>query len=371
MDLEITPHNDYLEQGKRFYEQYELIDIKFGFESNRKTLIARNDRVCRFCGKKASARVKFRKDAHLISELVGNKQLFNDFECDDCNLFFGKAYENDLANFLGISRSLTGLRAKEGFPKFKSADRTVTVRAKNIQNAETVVISTADNSTEFFKIDPSTGLISFTYRKNSYVPLNVYLIILKWAMSVLTVEELKIYKKCLTLLKNPPDILSGCVLTGYRLPLHFALPVHYMIFKKKDPKAAIHTHLIAFYFQNFIVSIPIPFGNADQEMLDRESRITVFPPLFTQFTTNRDFKLAQFVEDFSSRELIKDEIEEVVTKANAEELKQASSYHPEHGFLNDQKPEFSTLKSLIIRRNVQPDDVVDPKTFYEEIRTLM
>jgi hypothetical protein len=53
-------------------------------ESIKRTLKPRRERVCRFCGLGAD-KTKFNKDAHAIPELLGNKHLLSDSECDACN----------------------------------------------------------------------------------------------------------------------------------------------------------------------------------------------------------------------------------------------------------------------------------------------
>ena len=50
------------------------------------------DKVCRFCGRRYPE-VKFRKKAHAISELLGNKEFVMKNECDECNIFFGHKLE--------------------------------------------------------------------------------------------------------------------------------------------------------------------------------------------------------------------------------------------------------------------------------------
>ena len=86
---------------------------------NKKVYIG-NKGVCRYCGKNNS-QVNFKKLAHAIPELLGNKYLFSNDECDDCNSYFDKHLENNLANFLGISRTTSQVVGKKGIPKVKSS----------------------------------------------------------------------------------------------------------------------------------------------------------------------------------------------------------------------------------------------------------
>lgn len=74
--------------------------------------------VCRFCGK-TSEEVKFGNNAHVLSELLGNRYLVSDFECDGCKKLFG-GNEDQLSKFLGMSRTVLFAKGKEKVPMFKS-----------------------------------------------------------------------------------------------------------------------------------------------------------------------------------------------------------------------------------------------------------
>ena len=68
------------------------------YEQKRKQLrIGETDkakRKCRFC-RESMPTVKFDKDAHTISEGLGNKSIITNDECDTCNETLGKDIEQD------------------------------------------------------------------------------------------------------------------------------------------------------------------------------------------------------------------------------------------------------------------------------------
>jgi len=119
---------EYAEESRVFFDIYQQESVIIFIGKSQKTLKAKNDRICRFCGK-SMPDVKFKSDAHFIPEFLGNKEYFSDFECDTCNHRFG-IYENEFANFLGISRTLTMTKGKKGVPTFKSPDKNLTIREK-------------------------------------------------------------------------------------------------------------------------------------------------------------------------------------------------------------------------------------------------
>lgn len=77
--------------------------------------------VCRFCGENEKS--KFKKDAHIIPESLGNRFLISNFECDICNEKFS-VYEDALNKFIGPIRTLGFVKGKskkgKRIPKFKN-----------------------------------------------------------------------------------------------------------------------------------------------------------------------------------------------------------------------------------------------------------
>lgn len=108
--------------------KYYLRDIKD--KSERIYLGNKNNKVCRFCGK-TEPEVTFEKDAHAISNLLGNQMLFTYYECDKCNSKFGEKLETNLANFLGISRTYYGIKGKKEYlDMIKAILKYITITAK-------------------------------------------------------------------------------------------------------------------------------------------------------------------------------------------------------------------------------------------------
>lgn len=85
----------------------------YGFLTERITIGEKDKskRVCRFCG--LSGKHHFTKEAHAIMESLGNKLLFCNEECDDCNQAFEFEVERHLYKFLEINRTLYRVRGKE------------------------------------------------------------------------------------------------------------------------------------------------------------------------------------------------------------------------------------------------------------------
>ena len=90
INFAFSPLKGYEQICENFLGVYEPMDF-IGPDDQRynlKKLKPKRERTCRFCGK-AFGQTRFRENAHLIPDSIGNKDLFSDFECDHCNRFFG------------------------------------------------------------------------------------------------------------------------------------------------------------------------------------------------------------------------------------------------------------------------------------------
>lgn len=98
------------EDAIRFYgKNYDLLGSWLLKPGEKIMLGDKENRVCRFCGR-TKPEVQFRKDAHAVSEMLGNKTLFTAYECDTCNGDFGKGIEQDLGNWSKPMRTMAAAR---------------------------------------------------------------------------------------------------------------------------------------------------------------------------------------------------------------------------------------------------------------------
>lgn len=368
INITFYPHNDYLSFAKEFYEKYNMTDIIMPsdprYDINK--LKPKKERVCRFCGS-SMPKVKFPDEAHLISELIGNKDLFSDFECKNCNHEFGK-YENDLANFLGIARTILGVNAKGGIPNFKSKGKHLIARSKSFVGNNIIIIAREDIEKGIIKHDLQAGTITISYIKNPFSPLKVYKTLLKWALSVLSEEDVNIdYRYAIGYLQGE-GILKGCKITGYKLPFQYNFLPRVYLFKKRNANDKIHTHVMAVYFQNEMISFPIPLNKNDFSFYNELIIPPVFPPLFNQYEPGEGITLFPISYDLSDEEKIRDAQEDIVIGLNAESLKNTVAYDSVNDKFYDKEFNPGPTKYIIIfRKGV----TVDPKELMTFIREVM
>ncbi len=106
-----------------FNGRYGIIAY-FPFVAPRPFLLADHDdemkRRCRYCGR-GKPEVTFRKEAHAIAHLLGNKSIISMNECDECNAHLGQ-YEDQLGKWSLLGRALSRVPGKKNKkPKFKGS----------------------------------------------------------------------------------------------------------------------------------------------------------------------------------------------------------------------------------------------------------
>ncbi|MEO6686052.1 MAG: HNH endonuclease [Dyadobacter sp.] len=325
--MEFITKPDFQEAGQKFWQAYDLINIVAPPETNnKKDLKKKDDRKCRYCGNSIPA-TTFKKDAHLIPELLGNKTLFCDYECDVCNALFGK-YEDHFAKLVEVERPLHKVRGKEKFPGFTSPNRDSKIRVKEFQEKQSIQISRSETGNDPMSFDIEKGIWKLKLARNSFVPNKVYKFLIKLAISIIPeYEVLHNYKYGIDyILGKLNGSLSGCRLIGYYLPLSVKFIPHIYLFRKRDPKTKTHTHVIAFYFLNYIFALPVPLNETDFWFYNEEVTAINYPPLFINGYPINNINITPFYEDFTSEEKQKLEDQEVFFEINKEDWENRSGF---------------------------------------------
>lgn len=161
-------HNQ--EEPLKFYENHYDIVGKWFLRSGQKKVVLgdKENRRCRFCGK-TSPEVSFRKVAHAIPELIGNKSIVSNYECDTCNEEFGRGIENDLGNWSKPTRTLVRIQGKNGVPTIKKGGD----KSWRIEFDQSILNVTAYEDDPIFDIDEEKNTINFKLRRDAYTPVGV------------------------------------------------------------------------------------------------------------------------------------------------------------------------------------------------------
>jgi hypothetical protein len=167
---------------------------------SRFTLGDRDNRVCRFCGK-TKPEVTFRKDAHALPESIGNKGLFTNYECDNCNQAFGHGCENDFGNWSLPSRKMQRIKGKYGVPSIKLGPE----NAWRIDQFPTGLKVNVDETEGFLHDDSDAKTLTFHLKRPPYRPAKVAQAFFKMALSVMPGAELENFRILLDWMK-PGDV---------------------------------------------------------------------------------------------------------------------------------------------------------------------
>jgi hypothetical protein len=364
--MSITFHTSevMLPQARAFRGAYNLLAIVNVTKSNKKLGKHHTQRTCRFCGR-SYPDAKFKNDAHLIPELLGNKLLFSDVECSDCNHLF-KLYDSDLANYMGIFRTLTGIKGKGKVPTFTSADQQIKVRHQEHLGNHKTIISREDVNNQAIKMDIEKGIMSIKYPDNPFIPKQVYKAILKVALSLFTDTVIaSSYQRAIGFLMGKID-MTGCILRGFKFPHTVRFKPYVLLFEKKDPKANLHTHVMLLYAQNFIFQLPIPLHSNDVCMFDGQSQISVMycPPLVGEGI--KEIVGQPIFEDMSSNEKVYRRPGGIRFQMNKEDLANAAVYDQATGATESAKFNPLELVKVIIGDNIGP---VNPAQLEKMINT--
>jgi len=358
--LEIFHHPGFIKRAKDFYESYDLKDVIITGNPNfsKRKMRKRQDRVCRFCDR-GDGETTFSNLSHLLSKHIGNSNMYSDFECDECNIKFS-SFEDDLAAFLGFSRSIIGLNKDKMTPGFDA--RRLKAKSRSFIGDNILIIAPEDVNREGNKT-------SITYTKNPFKPSGVYKALLKYALSLLSEEGVKKnYHLAISYLNGDGIINNGAFVTGYKLSFGVNMPLHIYIYEKRDKNSKIPTHILTFNFQNNMITLPIPWHKDDIHFYQTPFDIPIPPPYFTDPKVMDISMPWSYNRDFSSEQEIRDEEETITTVINAESLKDAVSYDPATDETVKRPYNPSGFKYIILTRE---GVTVDPKAFSAFIKEQM
>ena len=350
--FEIFVPTNYQRLGIDFFQAYEIEDAIVCPDQKMKGLIPKTKRVCRFC-KLKNGEVSFRKEAHLISKLLGNKYLVSDFECDNCNEIFGD-YENHLSNFLGPNRAFYKLLGIGQNYKFKSPNKKTVAEDFKLYGLEnSFSISREDIQDQTFEFNREAGETIIRFTKHSYSPLLLYKSILKIALSCLKIQDVADYELAfkyvrsnklnnnfkgfsnLLVFSTPPG-------TGHKTPFAY-------LYKKRDKVRNTCSHVFVLHFMNQIFQIVIPLNKNDLKFFNNEP-IPVFycPPMFHDLETADSILIRDQLLDLSSEEMVKNEEEVIGFRYDTNEYNKGVSYDLETNEIKKGTFDPNSVKQIVI-----------------------
>lgn len=276
-----NPVDEYSDRFDNFSNFYGIKVLLIDDEFHKRNLLPRQERVCRFCKSIYSEKEKFKKIAHLLPSLIGNKNLFSDFECDSCNELFGK-YENNLANFLGVARVMNMENVKSGHLKFKSPDKTLIVEKDKEARDPKLKLESHGSDNTHHTLNLPEKKITFHSIRHSYNPNMVWKAFLKMGLSILPDQYIDDYEIAFKLLRsnikneetdNPLYKVNMYFHPGPPFPSPMAI-----LFERKDASKPMPMHIACIMFQNYTYQLVLPFSKNDEMLYRNKITVPIMPP---------------------------------------------------------------------------------------------
>jgi hypothetical protein len=331
-----------------FFEVYEAQSIIFSHEI---ASVDKKERICRFCGN--TGKEKFKKVAHLFSNVLGNKELHSNYECDECNDIFSR-YESELAMCFAPYLSVYGVKGKRGTHSFTSNANKVRIENIEFKGRRLVIIQRLDPDDESFAIDKKSGENSIEMVKGSYIPLSVYKALIKMGISCMVESDIQKYPGVLKfLISSTFDYVASGIATIHLTLLPSSIehspPVGFL-YKKKTKKALYPTHIFAIRFANCYVQVVLPFNIDDLQNLkdnpdEQIANVPLCPPVFLDPPDHLD--LITKTIDLHEIERKKEEKQAIYFNTDPKVFEQAVVFNPETGESGD-LDSFGSTKTLVI-----------------------
>lgn len=170
-----------------FTDNYDLI-LQMNFEEDV-CFDDRDDeegkRTCRFCGAIENEQNTFNKEAHAISNCLGNQTIMTENECDKCNSTFGHTLENELGNYISYLKPLLQIRGKRDSSTFiqEKSGKKISIRFDGEKNLEVIT-----NNNDYVDFSPENKELKFKLKAKKYSPFKVYQAFMKNFLSILPKE---------------------------------------------------------------------------------------------------------------------------------------------------------------------------------------
>jgi hypothetical protein len=309
-----------------FLRIYEPFVFQNSSATNRREIKKIKYRTCRFCGKNSN-QVSFKKEAHIISELLGSRRFLSSEECDNCNELFGM-FESNLASYLGIFRTVNSFDINSKAPSFQSGNGNI--KAKRVNG---LIYFTKKVGSEDIDYNSENNKLKLLINTQSYIPAYVYNAFLKIAMHIMPKQELSDYGYILRYLLDR---------NGYSLfkeIKHLFLVESEMIYKhpfailyKRKPEirsTEYPLHVFCLYCNNFMYQICFPLhkeniSRANNSLSFIYAPYVVLGSLDTEFD---NIETKRYQDDLSSIQLTNGN-NSVVFNLNKDEMDNLVAFDP-------------------------------------------
>lgn len=215
--VQIGIKEDFDDSIIKYYDLYYDLLPTPDFNNNSRLLTPKHEKQrmgnskeknCRFCHKSESE-VCFKKIAHVFPESIGNNVLSSEYECDNCNQYFGNTIENEYGNFFSLYHSIMQIKGKKGIPRCSYKIPCALRTDKCSKYCVDIDFKTSVPSIRKCKevgdryISFANNEITISKPAGKHCPIAVFKAIVKMAISVMPEEELPFFSNAVKWILNP------------------------------------------------------------------------------------------------------------------------------------------------------------------------
>jgi hypothetical protein len=310
--MQLNPGMTPRDQREYFTERYSVLYNRSLMPESKIEFIGHKDiRVCRYCGR-GKPEATFRKKAHALPELIGNRRLFAYDECDACNDLFSSSIEDYLAKYLCLRRTFSRIHGKKGVPSYKCGKFMIDVD-------DTVIKLNHPRNSGFIEHDPENSRLTVSVPRQPYIPMAVFKTFVKMALAVMPLDDLTRCSHLIAWILNKAHTPESLPMTPL-LVLEQSTPstlgvkpypgLSVCLFRRRDAVKDCPYMYLAVAFGNTRYQVLVPMPDADHHFEGRDFDFAYLPIPFDgkdafSGTTCR-------LRDFQSDQVMRGEVEKVV-----------------------------------------------------------
>ncbi|RYI28288.1 hypothetical protein EVU96_13995 [Bacillus infantis] len=309
---------------KFYMDNYKIYTRKLktdNIENKDKQFIGeKNRRKCRFCGKE-KGETTFRKLAHAIPELVGNKVLISFEECDECNEIFSKL-ESELANYLSFDRSTMGIRGKSGIPTYKNKSGLRIEHDKEKSNR--FIIQDVIDSGNIVE-DNTDNSFTIKGERSPFIPIAVYKCFVKMALSIMPKHYLPYFWETFDWIREEDHTLhEKIVCKVFEQFIPGAKPFNdietVLALRKWESEEKTPFGIFVICFGNFCYQVYLPFAGPDfyEGAQEETFKYLLFPSKYALVLP--EGTTSTILRDFSSSGKVKGQTRDITYSYDKKEI---------------------------------------------------
>jgi len=268
---------EWLLKTEEYYCNYRTLDDVLDYKGKTYLGTKENQR-CRFCGR-GKPDVTFKKKAHAISEMLGNRFLCSFYECDSCNWDIFSKLENELGMFTEPQRAMTQMIGKNGIPTFKQPG----FEFRSEYEGGIVIKNQIDN--DVLEWNEAKNELVLKVKRKPFIPRAVYKAFVKMAISLVPESEVPNFQETIKwLLETDHSARTVPPLVGY---YHFIPGPGYehtqyrLFFRNKGAPSSLPYCQFAIRSKNVMYQVYIPFSSNDVEWTeDNKLWLSPYPTAF-------------------------------------------------------------------------------------------